>query len=264
MGIVQIVVLGIVQGLTEFLPVSSSAHLVLVPYFAHWQDQGLEFDVALHVGSLVAVLIYFRQDLLLISKAWFDSLFKQRHSQESRLAWGILLGTLPAGLIGLAFNDFVEHNLRLPLVVAGTTLFYGILLGVADKFGKRERGEYTLSWKEMLLIGCGQALALIPGTSRSGITMTVGLFLGLTRTAAARFSFLLSVPIIAAAGAHDGLKLLKNPANVDGHAMLLGMVVSAITAYLCIALLLKWLSRSSLMPFVVYRLALGTFLLFMW
>jgi len=264
MSILQIVVLGIVQGLTEFLPVSSSAHLVLVPYFTHWKDQGLEFDVALHVGSLVAVLIYFRQDLLAMSKAWFASVFKQQHSQESRLAWGILFATLPAGLIGLAFNDMVEHNLRLPLVVAGTTLFYGALLGVADWAGKRERGEYSLSWKEMLLIGCAQALALIPGTSRSGITMTVGLFLGLTRTAAARFSFLLSVPIIAAAGAHDGLKLLKNPANADWQAMGLGMIVSAITAYLCIALLLKWLSRASLMPFVVYRFALGTFLLFIW
>lgn len=264
MGIVQIVTLAIIQGLTEFLPISSSAHLVLVPYFTGWKDQGLEFDVALHIGSLVAVLIYFRQDLLLISSAWFDSVIKRKHSQESRLAWGILLGTIPAGLVGLAFSDFIEHNLRIPLVVAITTLFYAVLLGAADIFGKRERGEYSLTWKEMVLIGCGQALALIPGTSRSGITMTVGLFLGLTRTAAARFSFLLSVPIIALAGAHDGLKMLKNPTNVDWQAMALGMVVSAITAYICIAFLLKWLSRAGMMPFVIYRLALGLFLLFMW
>lgn len=264
MGVLQIVVLAIIQGLTEFLPVSSSAHLVLVPYFTGWKDQGLEFDVALHIGSLVAVLIYFRKDLLLISKAWFDSLVKKEHSQESRLAWGILIGTIPAGLAGLAFSDLVEHNLRIPLVVAGTTLFYAILLGSADVFGKRERGEYSLTWKEMLLIGCGQALALIPGTSRSGITMTVGLFLGLTRTAAARFSFLLSVPIIALAGAHDALKMIKNPVGVDWQGMALGMVVSAITAYICIAFLLKWLGRAGMMPFVIYRLALGIFLLFMW
>jgi undecaprenyl-diphosphatase len=264
MGIVQIVTLAIIQGLTEFLPISSSAHLVLVPYFAKWQDQGLEFDVALHIGSLVAVLIYFRKDLSSISKAWLDSVFKQQHSQVSRLAWGILWGTIPAGLAGLAFADVVEHSLRIPLVIAYTTLFYAALLGVADTVGKRERGEYTLSWKEMVLIGCGQALALIPGTSRSGITMTVGLFLGLTRTAAARFSFLLSVPIITLAGAHDALKLIKEPTPVDWSAMLLGMGVSAITAYLCIAFLLKWLSRAGMMPFVIYRLALGFFLLFMW
>ncbi len=264
MGVVQIVVLAIIQGLTEFLPISSSAHLVLVPHLTGWKDQGLEFDVALHIGSLVAVLIYFRKDLLLISRAWFDSVVKREHSQESRLAWGILIGTIPAGLAGLAFSDLIEHNLRIPLVVAGTTLFYGILLGTADFFGKRERGEYSLTWKEMVLIGCGQALALIPGTSRSGITMTVGLFLGLTRTAAARFSFLLSVPIIGLAGAHDALKMIKNPTNVDWQAMGLGMVASAITAYICIAFLLKWLSRAGMMPFVAYRLALGIFLLFMW
>lgn len=264
MTLVQVITLAIIQGLTEFLPISSSAHLVLVPYFAKWPDQGLEFDVALHIGSLVAVLIYFRKDLITISKAWFDSVLKQQHSQESRLAWGILWGTIPAGLAGLAFSDLVEHSLRIPLVIAGTTLFYGTLLGVADIFGKRERGEYSLTWKEMMLIGCGQALALIPGTSRSGITMTVGLFLGLTRTAAARFSFLLSVPIIALAGAHDALKMIKNPTHVDWGSMALGMVVSAITAYLCIAFLIKWLGRAGMMPFVIYRLALGLFLLFMW
>jgi len=258
----QIVVLSVVQGLTEFLPISSSAHLILVPALTQWSDQGLAFDVAVHVGTLLAVLAYFREDLLRMTRDWLGS-FHSELTPDARLAWGVLIGTVPAALTGLLFNDFIEEHLRSPLVIATTTIVFGLLLWWADARGRRTRNEHGVSWKDVVVIGCAQALALIPGTSRSGVTMTAGLAMGLTRKAAARFSFLLSIPIILLAGGYQSLALATQPEPANWGVMLAGIVLSGVSAYLCIHYFLKLLDRMGMFPFVVYRLVLGGFLLAM-
>lgn len=259
MDLPQIVVLSVVQGLTEFLPISSSAHLILVPALTEWSDQGLAFDVAVHVGTLLAVLAYFREDLLRMTR----DLLKSFHSEltpDARLAWAVLIGTVPAALTGLLFNDFIEEHLRSPLVIATTTIVFGLLLWWADVRGRRTRDEHGVGWKDVVVIGCAQALALIPGTSRSGVTMTAGLAMGLTRKAAARFSFLLSIPIILLAGGYQSLALATQAEPANWGAMLAGVVLSGVSAYLCIHYFLKLLDRMGMFPFVVYRLVLGGFL----
>lgn len=261
MTLIQVIVLALVQGLTEFLPVSSSAHLILVPVINDWQDQGLAFDVAVHVGTLTAVMWYFRSEIVNMTIDWFDSLAKRQLVGESRLAWAVIWGTVPVGLAGLLFHDFIDAQLRSPLVIAWATIGFGLLLWLSDVNGKRQRDEHTINWKDVLIIGCAQALALIPGTSRSGITMTAGLLLGLTRTAAARFSFLLSIPTILIAGGYKGIKLLDQPSPVDWLSIIIGILLSAITAYICIHYFLKLLDRLGMLPFVIYRLALGMILL---
>jgi len=257
----QIVVLALVQGITEFLPVSSSAHLILVPVLTGWPDQGLAFDVAVHLGTLSAVVWYFRHTLGRIARDWLASLRQRQAVGESGLAWAVIVGTLPAVIVGGLFKDFIEAYLRGPLVIAATTIVFGLLLGWADLHGRRSRSEYSLTLRDVLLIGLAQALALIPGTSRSGITITAGLLLGLTRDAAARFSFLLAIPIILAAGILETRDLIASPAAVDWGALVTGAVLSGVSAYLCIHYFLKLLDRLGMMPFVAYRLVLGTLLL---
>ncbi len=261
MSLLHIVVLACVQGLSEFLPISSSAHLILVPVFGHWPDQGLDFDIAVHVGTLIAVLVYFRHEMMIMTVDWLRSLRARRLVGESHLAWAVLWATVPVGLAGLAFHHLVETSLRSPLVIAGTTLFFGALLGLADWGGRRVRTEHGLNWKDVLIIGLAQAVALIPGTSRSGITMTAGLMLGLTREGAARFSFLLSIPVIVLAGGFKTLEAVRDQVPIDWAALGLGVMLSALTAYLCIHYFLKWLDRFGMWPFVVYRLVLGGILL---
>jgi len=258
--ILQIIVLALVQGLTEFLPISSSAHLILVPYLTDWPDQGLAFDVAVHVGTLTAVVIYFRKEISKMFFAWLASL-KGRHSEDSRLAWGVLIGTIPVGLAGLLFKDVISEHLRTPLVIAATTIIFGLLLWYADWSGKRNRDEHSLSWKDIIIIGCAQAIALIPGTSRSGITITAGLMLGLTAPAAARFSFLLSIPVIVLAGGVETLDYLKVASIDDMNDLIIGALISAVSAYLCIHFFLMLLERIGMTPFVIYRLLLGVVLL---
>jgi len=255
----QIWVLAILQGLTEFLPISSSAHLVLVPQLLHWQDQGLAFDVALHVGSLIAVLWYFRCDLGPLFSHWFVS-FTGQHSPESRLVWSVALSTVPIVIVGLLLSDELSAALRNPLIIVGTTLIFGALLGIADIISVHVHDEYSVSWRKALLIGVAQAIAVIPGTSRSGITMTAGLFLGLTRTACARYSFLLSIPVISLAGSYDAYKLIQQT-GVDWSGLLMGVVISGFTAYACITLFIRLLNRIGMLPFVIYRFFLGGFLL---
>ncbi|MEN8217725.1 MAG: undecaprenyl-diphosphate phosphatase [Pseudomonadota bacterium] len=260
MDIWQIIVLAVTQGLTEFLPISSSAHLILLPHLTGWEDQGVAFDVAVHVGSLLAVLMYFRADLKPLLESWIQSIKTRQLTPESRLVWGVGIGTIPAALLGLAIAglDFDEY-LRSPLILATATIVFGLLLGWADVIGKRERDEYSLTWKDILLIGLAQALALIPGTSRSGITITAALLLGINRKAAARFSFLLSIPIIILAGANESLSLIGT--SVDWTALSLAVAFSAISAYLCIHAFISLLDRIGMLPFVVYRLGLGIVLL---
>jgi len=261
----QIVVLALVQGLTEFLPISSSAHLILVPVLSDWPDQGLAFDVVVHLGTLSAVVWYFKKDVVELSVDWTKSCIQKQTVGESRLAWLVILGTIPVGAAGLLLHDYVDNVLRSPLVIAWATIGFGLLLGLADFVGKNKntQSEHQLSWKNGIMIGFAQALALIPGTSRSGITMTAGLFAGLTRQGAARFSFLLSIPAILMAGSYKTLKLIQEGNGVDWFSMGLGYALSAISAYVCIHYFLKMLERIGMTPFVIYRVAQGIILLYL-
>lgn len=260
MTLIEIIVLALLQGFTEFLPISSSAHLILPSQLLGWQDQGLAFDVAVHVGTLLAVLLYFRQDVGTLLVNWTGS-FRGHHNRDSKLAWLIILATIPAALFGLLAKDFIEIYARSALVIAATTIIFGLLLWYADAKATQVRDNYSLTIKDVLIIGLAQAVALIPGTSRSGITMTAGLMLGLDRQSAARFSFLISIPIILLAGGYQTLKLIQSPDAVDWQAIALGSVLSFIAAYVCIHFFLKVIERMGMLPFVVYRLALGVFLL---
>ncbi len=257
----QVVVLSIVQGISEFLPISSSAHLILTPKLLGWKDQGLAFDVALHVGTLIAILWYFRDDLAPLSKDFISSVKKRQVVGESNVVWGVLLGTIPVGIVGLLGNGFIQEHLRSPLVIAFTTVFFGIILYVADKKAG-DKDILHVSLKIALIIGFAQALALIPGTSRSGITMSAALLLGFSRVASARFSFLLSIPVIILAGGLASVKVFSEGIS-EPISMLFGAVVlSALSAYLCVRWLMSLLQSSTMTPFVVYRLVLGGFLFY--
>ncbi|OPX56650.1 undecaprenyl-diphosphatase [Oceanospirillum multiglobuliferum] len=259
----QVVVLALVQGLTEFLPISSSAHLILPSQVLGWPDQGLAFDVAVHVGTLLAVMLYFQRDLRLMITAWFASVFKGKHSSDSRLAWAVIIATIPAAVAGLVLNDFIEANLRSALVIAISTLIFGVLLWWADSSARKERDESNINVRDAIVIGLSQALALIPGTSRSGITMTAALMLGLTRQAAARFSFLLSIPLILAAGLLKGLELYQVGSESQISHTLVGGAIAFLAALACIHFFLKLLDRIGMLPFVIYRLLLGAILLYL-
>lgn len=257
MDLLHAAILAVIQGFTEFLPISSSGHLVLAPYFLDWEDQGLAFDVAVHMGTLAAVVLYFRKELIAMALAWLRSVTGGPRSPESRMAWAIIWGTVPVAIAGFFVAGSVEEHLRSPMLVAATTAGFGVLLWLADFRGARRRDEFSLSWSDVLVIGLIQALALIPGTSRSGVTMTAGLLLGLTREASARFSFLLAVPVIVAAGSLETVHLLESPVPADWTALGVGALVSAIVAYLTIRWFLSFLGRMGMLPFAIYRLFLA-------
>lgn len=261
MEFTHIVTLAVLQGFTELLPISSSAHLILVPYLTGWPDQGLVFDVSVHIGTLLAILLYFRREVWAMLVAFLGSIGGRGMNADARLAWLIVIGTLPVIPIGFALKDLVETHLRSPWVVAINAIVFGLLLWAADAWGRRWRNEYSLAWWEALLIGIAQAMALSPGTSRSGITMTVGLALGLNRRAAARFSFLLSMPAIIGAGLMVARDIHHQSVALDWPTLLLGGGLSALSAYLCVHVFLKLLAYISLLPFVLYRLVLGVGLL---
>lgn len=267
MSPIEILVLAILQGLTEFLPISSSAHLILVPLLTGWDDQGLAFDLALHLGSLGAVLVYFRRELAEIVLALIDHARGRGFSAHARLGWAVALGTIPVGLAGLALKPLVESTLRTPeigaLVMAGGLIVFGLLLWLADARFRGPRTVEQLGWRDVAVVGLAQALALIPGTSRSGITITAGLMLGFSREAASRFSFLLSIPVIALAVALKSLDLLEPGVQVDWNALLWGTLLSGISAYLCIHYFLAFIARIGMLPFVIYRLLLGAVLLWL-
>ncbi|MFC3606558.1 undecaprenyl-diphosphate phosphatase [Stutzerimonas tarimensis] len=257
----QIVVLAIVQGVTEFLPVSSSAHLILVPVLTDWDDQGLAFDVALHLGSLAAVLIYFRHDIFNMTGSWVRSVTTRQLDADARLAWGVILATIPVGLAALLFRDVIETVLRSPVWISMGLIIFGLLLGWADWRHRGAREVQGMNWKDIMLIGLAQALALFPGVSRSGVTMTAALMLGLSREASARFSFLLSIPVIVLACALESYGLARAEEAVDWGAMIAGVVLSGISAYLCIHYFLVFIKRIGMQPFVIYRIILGIALL---
>lgn len=262
----QAVVLGIIQGFTEFLPISSSGHLVLIPLVSSWPDQGLAYDCVLHLGTLTAVICYFRVDLAKMFFGLGETIQKRSWSanRDGQMAWMIGLATIPVGLAGLTFKDFIENDMRSVVIVGLSSIFFGILLYAADKMGKRTRSDDKWGIKDVMIVGLAQAVALIPGTSRSGITMTAALFLGYTREASARFSFLLSIPVIVLAG---GLKIkdwIEGPAQVSSFGeLMVGYTVSLVSAYVCIYFFLKFLDRVGMGPFVIYRIILGGILLWL-
>jgi undecaprenyl-diphosphatase len=252
----------VVQGLTEFLPISSSAHLILAPLVTGYADQGLAFDVAVHVGTLGAVMGYFRHEVIAIGGDFFRSWVNPAaRTQDSRLGWMIVVATLPVGVFGLLMKSLVETDLRAPLVIAITTIGFGILLFLADRTGKRQRDEYEIRWRDALIIGLFQALAIIPGTSRSGSTITGGLFLGLSRKAASRFSFLISIPTILMSGGLLTLDLINSDIPPDWFSISVGTGLAFITAYLCIHYFLRFIETMGMLPFVIYRLVLGVLIL---
>lgn len=257
----QVAILALVQGITEFLPVSSSAHLILVPVLTDWQDQGLAFDVALHLGSLLAVVLYFRKELTDMTGSWFRSLHTRKPDADARLAWAVLLGTIPVGLAGLAFKDTIETVLRSPLYLSAGLIVFGVALAWADLRHRGSRSEYQMTWKDVVVIGCAQAVALFPGTSRSGITITAALFMGMNREASSRFSFLLSIPVIVLACALLIKDLVETSAPIQWGAMAAGTLLSAMSAYLCIHFFLAFIKRIGMMPFVAYRIILGIILI---
>ena len=253
MDIVQAVVLGLLQGLGEFLPISSSAHLVLVPWLMNWTYSGLTFDIALHVGTLIAVVIYFWKDWLnLLSKG-----LTRPKEKEGKLFWYLVLATIPGALIGFVLEDIAETVFRNPVLIAFMLILLGVILYAVDRKGKKQIDVQHISLKTSFLIGLSQALAIIPGVSRSGITMTTALALGMTREGAARFSFLLSAPIIFGAALVKVPKLIANPSLIDA-GFLAGMVVACISGLAAIDFLLRYVQTKTFLPFVIYRFVLGT------
>jgi undecaprenyl-diphosphatase len=253
----QLIVLAIVQGLTEFLPISSSGHLILVPSVFGWTDQGLAFDVAVHFGSLVAVCVFFRHDIAALLRGLRAILTGDAKADRARMVWYLGFGTIPAALAGLLFAGWIAANLRDPMVVVVTLAGYGILMALADRYAPSERNITDIRIRDALIIGFAQALALIPGTSRSGITITTGRFLGIARQDAARFSFLLSVPVILLATMYELVILVTGDVPIAWSNLALAAFISAIVAYLSIEFFMRVVSAVGLMPFALYRILLA-------
>jgi len=258
----QIVVLAIVQGLTEFLPISSSGHLVLVPSAAGWSDQGLAFDVAVHFGSLIAVCLFFRREIVALLQGAGHVFSQDLQTPEARIALALAIGTVPAAIAGLVLADWIEANLRSPAVIVGTLSVYAVIMVVADRLGRRDRIVADVTLRDALVIGCAQALALVPGTSRSGVTISAGRLLGFGRREAARFSFLLSVPVILLATVYEMGGLIVSDERVYWAQLCVGALVAAIVAYAAIDFFMRFVNRIGLLPFAIYRIALAAVILY--
>jgi undecaprenyl-diphosphatase len=261
-SVLEAIVLGITQGLTEFLPISSTAHLRIVPAFAGWEDPGAAFTAVVQMGTMAAVLLYFREDLMRIARAWLRSLrdSEARRELDARLGWYIILGTIPIGIFGLAFKDQIENGAR-DLYLIGTALIVlGLVLLAAERFATHDRPLERITTRDGIAMGCAQALALIPGVSRSGATITAGLFLGFDRPSAARFSFLLSVPAVVLSGVFEFATSLDEQ-DVGLGSLAIATVFAFAVGYASIAILLRYLARHSTIVFVVYRVALGALVL---
>ena len=259
MSILQAVILAIVQGLTEFLPISSSAHLALAPWLLGWKDPGLTFDIALHFGTLAAIIIYFFRDWLQIIAQGFGVSYGRDEElrQNPRLLWVLLASTIPVGIAGLAFHKQAEAEWRSPFVIGAMLIGVGFLMLIADRVGRLKKDIAHTSFMDSMVIGISQALAVVPGTSRSGITITAGLFRGLTRPAAARFSFLLSTPAIGAAALKAFWDMHKSAERIEMMPFIVGVVVSAITGVAIIGLLIRYLRSHTLKFFIYYRIIFG-------
>lgn len=259
---IQILLLSALQGLTEFLPVSSSGHLILFSKFTAFPDQGLELDVAVHVGSIIAVMIYFWRDIRsILVGLWQSRLRPTLQNPGARLFWLIIIGTIPAVIVGFALKSYGIEEFRSAKLIGWTMFCYGIVLWLADRYGQTARNIDSLGIKDALLIGCAQCLALVPGTSRSGITITMARLLGLERREAAKFSMLLSIPTIAGAGLLVAIELLKQDNVGQILNALDGVLYSFISSVIAIYAIMWWLKKSTFTPFVIYRLLLGGYLL---
>jgi undecaprenyl-diphosphatase len=264
-SILEAIVLGIVQGLTEFLPISSTGHLRIVPAFMGWEDPGAAFTAVTQLGTMAAVLLYFRKDLERIARAWLGSLREPalRRQQDAKMGWYILFATIPIGFFGLVFKDQIENGARDLYLIGSALIVLGLVLLLAERVGSRERRIEDIGTRDVVAIGLAQALALVPGVSRSGATITAGLFMGLDRTAAARFSFLLSIPAVVLSGLLELGTILKGDEGDNTSLFALGLAtfLAFVTGYASIALLLRYLERHSTIVFVVYRVVLGTLVL---
>lgn len=265
MNMLHAAVLGALQGFAEVLPISSSAHLILVPWLLDWPESGLIFDVALHLGTFLALALYFWRDIIELAVSFFDALAARRlNTPARRLPFLIIAATVPAAVVGKLFEDRIEATFRSnPLLISTILILFGLLLGVADYFGRKRLILDEIKPAGALAIGLMQCLALIPGVSRSGITITAGLMLGFTRESAARFSFLISLPIVAGAALLKSVYLFTHgiPPG-EGLPMLVGIAVSAVTGYISVAFLLRFVQKQSLSPFVWYRVIVGGGLIF--
>src|SRR3954470_2215656 len=261
MSALEAVVLGIVQGLTEFLPVSSTGHLRIVPALVGWEDPGAAFTAVIQLGTTAAVLIYFRHDLWRIALAWLDSVRQRgcRRDLDARLGWYIVLGTIPIGIFGFIFKDQIENGARDLYLIGIALIAFGLVMLAGDRYAPQRRDVDSLDARDGLLIGAAQALALVPGVSRSGATITAGLFAGLTREAAARYSFLLSTPAIVLAALFE-LKGIVDGSEHTGAStsdLIVASVFAFVVGYWSISFLLRFVTRHGLVPFVVYRVLLG-------
>ena len=259
----EAIVLGIAQGLTEFLPISSTGHLRIVPAFAGWEDPGALFTAVIQLGTMVAVVIYFWRDLVRITRTWLSSLRRPelRGELDARMGWYVIIATIPIGIFGLAFNDQIETGARNLYLIGATLILLGLILAAADRLGRRVRDVDSVTRADAIWVGVAQALALIPGTSRSGATITAGLFLGLKREAAARFSFLLSIPAVVLSGLYGLTELATGEDDVSFGSLALATAVAFVFGYVSIAFLLRWLANHSMMIFVIYRVVLGVVVL---
>ncbi|MFN2617884.1 MAG: undecaprenyl-diphosphate phosphatase [Thermoleophilaceae bacterium] len=262
MSVFEAIVLGLAQGLTEFLPVSSTAHLRIVPAFAGWEDPGAAFTAVVQLGTMLAVLLYFRDDLWRIGRAWLASLRRPelRSQREARIGWYIVIGTIPISVFGVAFKDQIESGARDLYLIGSALIVFGFVLLAGDRLGAHRRRIEEVETRDGLIVGLAQALALIPGVSRSGATISAGLFLGFDREAAARFSFLLSVPAVVLSGLFE-LRDLGDGDTGGPAALLLATLIAFVTGYASIAFLLRFLVRHTTAVFVVYRVALGALVL---
>jgi len=275
----QMLLIAVVQGITEFLPISSSGHLILIPFLTDFPDQGPMIDIAVHVGSLLAIIVYFFKDVAGLARGGFASVGIGKAPEQRRLFWWIVLGTIPAVIFGLAIKlgflngvvsatfgiaiveDDLLASIRFTDLIATNLIVYGILLGLADRFGRQEKTFEQMTWRDGLIVGCAQALALVPGTSRSGVTMTAARLLGYGRFEAARFSFLLSIPAVAGAG----VLIVPDLMEADGALLMDAIITGTLTfiaAFATMAFLMNFLKRASMMVFVVYRVLMGTALLY--
>ena len=263
MSLFEAIVLGLVQGLTEFLPISSTAHLRIVPELLGWGDPGAAYSAVIQLGTVAAVLIYFRRDLLTLGRAFFQGLARRQPfaTPDARLAWYVLVGTLPIGILGLAFKDLIGKQLRSLYIISGSLIVLALILLVVERVAAHKRTVEEMTWKDAIVVGLCQAVALIPGSSRSGTTITGALSLGLRRADAARYSFLLSIPATSLAGLFELKHLLQATERPSALCLWTGTLVAFGSGWVSIAWLLSYLRRRSTMVFIVYRVALGLVLL---